>query len=208
MSTVSRLKGTFTLEQFLAHPEIDEKPYLEYFDGKVEAKVSPQSKHSLIQLRILMSLEEAAGSTSVGLPLPELRCTFGGRSLVPDIVFLLQEHLELDATGEIRNEISRPPDIHIEIVSPDQSVRKNRDRIVFSIAHGCPLGWLIDPERKKVEVHRPGRPVEALSGEGHLEGDHVLPGYRLALSELFGWLRPPTRRPPASGPPGPGGPGS
>ncbi len=200
MSTASRTQTPLTLEQFLALPEIDEKPYLEFIDGKIEAKVSPQTKHSRIQSQLLRSLEDAAEIKRVGLPFPELRCTFGGRSLVPDVVFLLQEHIGLDPDGEYQDEMLRPPDIHIEIVSPGQAVRKNRDRIVFSIAHGCLLGWLIDPERKKVEVHRPGHSVEALSGEGLLQGDPVLPGYRLALTELFGWLRPPLRRPAESGP--------
>jgi Uma2 family endonuclease len=197
-----------TLEEFLALSEIDEKPYLEFIDGKVEAKVSPQTKHSRIQSQLLRCLEDAAENGLVGLPLPELRCTFAGRSLVPDIAFLLHEHIELDPDGEYRDETLRPPDIHIEIVSPDQAVRKNRDRILFSIAHGCPLGWLIDPERKKVEVHRPGQPIQTLIGGGYIDGSPVLPGFRLAASELFGWLRPPGQRPPGQGTPGSGASGS
>jgi Uma2 family endonuclease len=204
MSSASRLQTPLTLEEFLRLPEIDEKPYLEFINGKVEAKVSPQTKHSRIQSQLLRSLEDAAEIGLVGLPFPELRCTFAGRSLVPDIAFLLHEHIELDPNGEYRDEMLRPPDIHIEIVSPGQSVRKNRDRILFSIAHGCSLGWLIDPERKQVEVHRPGRKAETLTGDGHIDGSPVIPGYRVAVSELFGWLRPPVKRPLEPGTPEPG----
>jgi Uma2 family endonuclease len=56
------------------------------------------------------------------------------------------------------------------------------------VAHGCPLGWLIHPERKYVDVYRPGRPVGRLAADGVLEGEPVLPGFRLPVAEVFGWL--------------------
>ncbi len=43
--------------------------------------------------------------------------------MIPDVVFLLEEHIETDERGEILDPTLRPPDIHVEIVSPDQSVR-------------------------------------------------------------------------------------
>ena len=88
----------------------------------------------------------------------------------------------------VLNPTFRPPDIHIEIVSPDQSVRKCREKLAFSRANGCLLGWLIDPDRMRVLVYRPGRRVKELPPNGVLEGDPVLPGYRLPVAELFGWL--------------------
>ena len=59
--------------------------------------------------------------------------------------------------GELVNETFRPPDIHVEIASPDQPAKRNRERLQFSTANGCPLGWLIDPERRTVEVFRADR---------------------------------------------------
>ena len=50
-----------------------------------------------------------------------------------------------------------PPDIHIEIVSPGPADQEEPGEARLSTANGCPLGWLIDPERKTVEVYRPGR---------------------------------------------------
>jgi Uma2 family endonuclease len=88
------------------------------------------------------------------------------------------------------NEALWPPDIHIEIISPDQSVKKSREKLSHSTAHGCPLGWLIHPEKKTIDVFRPGRPAERLAPDGILEGEPVLPGFRLPVSEVFGWLKP------------------
>jgi Uma2 family endonuclease len=76
----------------------------------------------------------------------------------------------------------------VEIISPDQSVRKAQGQLRHSVAQGCPLGWLIHPEREFLDVYRPDRPVERLAADGALEGDPVLPGFRLPAAEVFGWL--------------------
>jgi Uma2 family endonuclease len=200
MSRASRVKPPLTLGEFLRLPEIDEQPYLEYIDGKIEAKVSPQKKHSLIQSQLMRSLDDFAKASSLGLVFPELRCTFSGRSLVPDVVFLLAGHIEVNSSGVVVDETLRPPDIHIEIGSPGQPAKRNRERLLFSTAHGCPLGWFIDPERERVEVYRPDRPAHRLPDDGTLEGDPVLPGYRLPVAQLFGWLKPFVLPPPGGAP--------
>jgi hypothetical protein len=102
---------------------------------------------------------------------------------------LLDEHIEYDELGELVNETNRPPDIHIEIVSRDQSERKCRERIVFSTANGCRLGWLIDAGDRVVQVFRPGQPPIEIASDGVLQGEPVLPGYRLRVAQPFGWLK-------------------
>jgi Uma2 family endonuclease len=204
MASPARVDKMMTLEEFLRLPEIDERPYLEYIDGRIQAKVSPQKKHGLLEKRLMNHVDAYSEPRAIGETFPELRCTFAGRSIIPDVVFLLDEHIETDENGEVLDPTLRPPDIHIEIVSPDQSVRKCREKIVFSTANGCPLGWLIDPIRKTVHVYRPGRRAERVPADGVLEGDPVLPGYRLPVAELFDWLkrrRRPGRKP---SPPSPG----
>jgi Uma2 family endonuclease len=112
---------------------------------------------------------------------------------------LLDEHIEWDEDDVVLDPTPRAPDIHVEIDSPEQSARKCREKLEFSLANGCPLGWLIDPERMIVDIFRPGQAPERLSDDGALEGGPVLPGYRLAVKTLFGWLK--RRRKPKSLPP-------
>ena len=207
MASPARVGATLTLEEFLRTPGIDERPYKEFIDGRIETKMSPRAKHSLVTLRLLDHMLRHARPGQLGLPLPELRCTFAGRSLIPDIAFLLAVHIRVDESGRILNVVLCPPDIHIEIVSPDQSVEKCREKLRFSVSHGCPLGWLIDPERETVQIFRPGRRPRLVAIGGILEGEPVLPGYRLPLHELFGWMNPwsswedPQPPPPAEGGP-------
>lgn len=186
MASPSRVQETMTLEAFLALPE--EKPYLEYIDGQIEPKVSPQKQHSILEYKLAETLNRFAEPKGLGFTFPELRCTFSGRSIVPDLAFMLDAHIFADEAGEVSNGTWQPPDIHIEILSPDQSARISRDKLIHSTSNGCQLGWLIDPGKKTVDVFRPGQPPERLSADGFLDGGPVLPGYRLSVSELFGWL--------------------
>jgi Uma2 family endonuclease len=151
--------------------------------------VSPQKKHSLLTSRCLEHLNRWAEPARLGYAFPELRCTFAGRSIIPDVVFLLEKHIEVETSGEPVNETLRPPDIHIEIISPDQGMKKACEKLAHATAHGCPLGWLIHPEKKTIDVFRPGQPALRMPSNGVLEGEPVLPEFRLPVAEVFGWLK-------------------
>jgi Uma2 family endonuclease len=188
MATHSRTRSVKTLEEFLQWPRIDEKPYLEFYDGRIEVKVSPQRKHSVIEKNLIQALDQFAKPSGIGEAYGNLRCTFAGRSIVPDVVFQLVANIPRDELGDVLNECFVPPDIHVEIRSPDQSAKKTKVKLEHSVANGCPLGWYIDPERRTIDVYRPGIAPERLSAEGFLDGTPVLPGFRLPASEIFGWL--------------------
>ncbi len=209
MATAAQVGKRLTLDEFLRLPEIDEAPYLEYIGGRVETKMSPQLKHGRLEKRLMGHIDAFAEPRELGEAFPDLRCTFANRSIVPDVVFLLDEHIETDERDEILDPTPHPPDIHIEIISPDQSVQTCRERIIFSTSNGCLLGWLLDPNRRTVEVYRNGRLAGRLTTDGILDGDPVLPGYRLPVAEIFEWLkaRKPARKPPEIGPSTEGGPG-
>jgi Uma2 family endonuclease len=189
MATHSRIRSGLTLEEFLRWDRIDEKPYLEYFEGRIEAKVSPQNKHSVIEKKMTQALDRFAEPSRLGAAFPELRCTFAGRSIVPDIVFLLDHKIRCDDHGEILNEMFVTPDIHVEVRSPDQSVKKTKQKLEHSVANGCPLGWYVDPERRTIDVYRPGLAPQRLSADGFLDGTPVLSGFRLPVVDVFGWLK-------------------
>jgi Uma2 family endonuclease len=188
MASRTRIRQGITLEEFL---KLRNNRYLEYIDGRVEAKVAPQKKHAEIEGEMRDCLNDFATPRKLGRAYVELRCTFAGRSIVPDVVFLLREHIEIDDDGEPVNETWCPPDLHVEIISPDQSVKKAQRNLVHSTSNGGPLGWLINPEKNKktIDVYRPGRPAERMPPDGVLEGEPVLPGFRLPVAEVFGWLK-------------------
>ena len=53
------------------------------------------------------------------------------------------------------------------------------------IENGARLGWLIDPQTRRVEIYRPGCDLEVLEQPEALSGEEVLPGFRLPLTRIW-----------------------
>jgi Uma2 family endonuclease len=177
-----------TLEEFLKLPET--KPASEYIDGEIIQKPMPQGKHSRIQGELLTTINLITKNQRVAYAFPELRCTFGGRSLVPDVVVLRWERIPRDENGDIANVFADYPDWTIEILSPEQNQTKVIKNILHCLKHGSSLGWLIDPEERSVLVYLQGKQPELLELESDLlPVPDFLPELRLTVGELFGWLK-------------------
>ena len=146
---------TLSLETFLALPET--KPAQEYFNGHIYQKPMPQGKHSKLQITLASQINQQAESKRIAYAFTELRCTFAGRSLVPDITVFEWDHIPLDENGEILNKIITAPDWIIEILSPEQSSLQLVEKISFALKNGTKLGWLISPGDRLVMVFQGDR---------------------------------------------------
>ena len=110
------------LEEFLKLPET--KPASEYIDGQIIQKPMPQGKHSIIQGELVPAINAIVKQQKIARAFPELRCTFGDRSTVPDITVFIWNRIPCDENGEIANVFPLAPDWTIEILSPGQSHTK------------------------------------------------------------------------------------
>ena len=177
-----------TLSEFLQLPET--KPASEYIDGQIIQKPMPQAKHSRIQIKLGMAIENIASEKKIAAAFSELRCTFGGRSLVPDLAVLLWDNIPLNQGGELLNQITTPPDWTIEILSPQQNQMKVTKNILFCLKHGCQLGWLIDPEDKCILVYYSDQPTDFFEDENsQLPVPNFLTELKLTMGDIFGWLK-------------------
>jgi len=77
------------------------------------------------------------------------------------------------------------PDFVLELRSPSDSLSQVQAKMKEYVENGAKLGWLIDPQRKIVEIYRIDRPVEILENPIQVSGEPVLPGFVLDLSEIF-----------------------
>jgi Uma2 family endonuclease len=176
-----------TLEEFLKLPET--KPASEYIDGQIIQKPMPQGEHSTIQGELIIGINAIVKPQKVARAYPELRCTFGGRSIVPDVSVFIWERIPRKENGGIANVFPLAPDWTIEILSPDQRVTKVTKNILHCLKYGTQMGWLIDPEEQTVFVYVPGQQIAVFD-----ESDHYLPvpsfasELRLTVGDLFGWL--------------------
>ena len=176
-----------SLEEFLALPET--KPASEYIDGKIIQKPMPKGKHSTIQTELSSAINVALKPRKVARAFSELRCTFGGRSTVPDVAVFAWDRIPRDDNGEIANSFQAAPDWIIEILSPEQSQTRVTKNIFHCLDHGTQLGWLIDPQEQSVLVYFQGQKFAFFE-----DANDVLPvpdfanSFQLTLGELFGWL--------------------
>ncbi len=183
-----KAQAVLTLEAFLAMPET--KPASEFIDGQIFPKPMPQGKHSAIQSEFVAVVNGQLKRPKVARSFSELRCTFGGRSIVPDVSEFVWERIVRDtASGEVANVFAIAPDWTIEILSPDQSQTKVVKNIVHCLRHGTQMGWLIDPEDRTVFVYEPDREIAIFDG---MADRLPMPGFAvelgLTVGELFGWL--------------------
>ena len=184
MSTV--IIESLSLEEFLKQPET--KPASEYINGDIVRKPMPKGKHSRLQLRLCNCINNVAESLKSAYAFPELRCSFGIRSIVPDVAVFNWSRIPFDADGEAPNDFLLSPDWTIEILSPEQSSNRVTGNILYCLDHGCQLGWLIDPEDRSILIFYPNQQPELLQGDARLP---VLAGIDLELTvaQVFGWLK-------------------
>lgn len=179
---------TLTLEDFLAHPET--KPASEYHRGTITQKPMPKGKHSRIQSRLARTIDQVTEEPKIALALTELRCTFGERSLVPDIAVLRWDNLPKDEDGEIGDQVNCPPNWVIEILSPGQSATLLMEKIVFCLREGSELGWLIDPYAKSIIVLSDGLPtIHSADDASPLAVLNGLDDWQISAQDIFAWLQ-------------------
>ena len=178
---------TLTLREFMKLPETN--PASEYIDGRIIQKPMPQGKHSAIQGELVPAINSIVKPKRIARAFPELRCTFGGRSIVPDIVVFISSRIPRDENGEIANIFMIAPDWTIEILSPEQSQTKVTKNILHCLKHGTKIGWLIDPNEQTVFVYVPGQEIEVFEQQDEIIS---IPSFasdlQLTIKDLFGWL--------------------
>lgn len=103
----------------------------------------------------------------------------------PDAAWVLRSRLAGLTVEERKKFMPICPDFVIELLSPTDSLRATREKMQEYLANGARLGWLIDPERKRVSVYRPNLPVEEQDQLGTIAGDPVLRGFVLDLNEIW-----------------------
>ncbi len=174
-----------TLDEFLQLPETE--PASEYIDGQIYQKPMPQGEHSLLQVELCEAINRVAKLQKIALALPELRCTFGGATVVPDVTVFRWERIPRTESGRIANRFESHPDWAIEILSPDQSQTKVLRNLLHCCKNGTELGWLILPDEAGILAVHPNQRIELLEASYSLP---ILSNIDLSLTveQVFSWL--------------------
>lgn len=188
--------GRMSEQQFVA--SCDEDTRAEWVDGEVVMMSPANLEHCDLEAWLLSLLRMLVEQHDLGIVLSEAQVRLPDqRSLrVPDIWFLSKER-----RGLLRpTHLEGPPELIVEIVSPDSQSRDWREKYIEYQAAGVREYWIIDPMSQRVEVHAlspeaaavesgPGSHYRRLEEKDGIITSAVLPMLRMRTA----WLWPETR---------------
>ena len=169
-------------DEFVQQSENADKLY-EYVGGEiVEGPSNPYA--SYVSGRILRRIATFAEEHHLGFTTGEAGgYIVSGERYAPDVAFISNvKQPRLVSEGYNPN----PPDLAVEVDIPSTytSQRLLFTKTVNYLAAGTVV-WLVMPERKEVEVYIPGAPKRTLGVEAVLDGGDALPGFQLAVKDIF-----------------------
>jgi Uma2 family endonuclease len=78
------------------------------------------------------------------------------------------------------------PDFVVELRSASDNLLPLQEKMCEYLANGAVLGWLLDPQNRRVEIYRGNKDVEVLENPLELSGEEVLPGLVINLQKIWG----------------------
>jgi Uma2 family endonuclease len=101
----------------------------------------------------------------------------------PDVAFVRRDRLP--SGDAARGYFRGAPDLAVEVISPNDLYTEVDENVAEWLEHGTRLVFVVNPRRRTVAVHRPGQPVAVLGINDTLDAGDVVPGWSLALRDLF-----------------------
>lgn len=120
-----------------------------------------------------------AFDSSTGFVLPN------GAIRSPDASWVSQERWEALTPEQKGTFANICPDFVVELRSNSDTLKSLQEKMREYIENGAKLGWLINPQQRRVEIYRPISAVEVLENPAELLGEEVLPGLVLDLYRVW-----------------------
>ena len=100
---------------------------------------------------------------------------------VPDVAFVRKDRIPEVVTGFFPG----PPDLSVEIRSPNDSPQGCSSRIEDQLRLGVQVVWDVDPQERKVTVHHAQGTPEVFSENDTLSEPALLPGFAVTVKQFF-----------------------
>jgi len=119
--------------------------------------------------------------SSTGFTLPN------GANRSPDAAWVLRSRWDALKPDERSRFPPLCPDFVVELRSPSDDMQPLREKMDEYRSNGARLGWLIDPQSRRVEIYRPDQQqqCEVLDNPASVSGEHVLPGFVLNMHKIW-----------------------
>jgi Uma2 family endonuclease len=121
-----------------------------------------------------------AFDSSTGFILPN------GATPSPDASWVSQKRWDALTSEQKGTFANICPDFVVELRSSSDRIESLQGKMREYIDNGARLGWLLDPQQRRVEIYRPGLAVELLENPESLSGEEVLLGFVLNFRRVWG----------------------
>ncbi len=173
-----------TLTEFLNLPTGKGDITYELIEGEIITKMSPKRFHSRLTGAIFTILSQwGQDMGEIGI---EWAITLQKNDQdwcpVPDLLYISNQRL---ATENVENTPCLiPPELVIEIISPDQRFGDLSQKAIDYLQGGVDRVWIVDPEAKSITIFYPDSPPKIKRGEQSLKDD-ILPGLQFTVKQIF-----------------------
>ena len=186
MSTnrVDTAERSMSLEEFQRLPEEEDR--IELVRGRLVREPRPGARHGWLTGRLVGELDRYIRERDLGLVVTETGFLLSDDPPTvrgPDVAFIPSE--DLPSAGPTDGFWTVAPRLAIEVVSPSNAASEIRQKVLEYLAAGTLAVWVVDPATRTVAAYRSRENIRLLTETDEIEGGDVLPGFRLALSELF-----------------------
>jgi Uma2 family endonuclease len=177
--------GTATIQDVIAAEESARKRLCELIDGVLVEKAMG-ARESLLAGILIQLLRNFLDEYPLGIILgPDgfLRLT-PHIARAPEVSFISRDRLP---EGKLPPDPvpDLAPDLAIEALSPGNTRGEMTRKIADLFGAGTREVWLIQPKTQTAEIYTSPTNKRKVPKSGTLEGGTILPGFRLALADLF-----------------------
>jgi Uma2 family endonuclease len=103
----------------------------------------------------------------------------------PDASWIRKSRLSSLSKKQKQGFLPLCPDFVIELRSPSDSLPNLQAKLREYIENGAGLGWLIDPEERRVYIFASDRTMPVLDNPEYLVGGDLLKGFKLRMEALW-----------------------
>jgi Uma2 family endonuclease len=175
----------WTDEEFMALP--DDGHHYEIINGELIDMGNSGALHGYVCSTLMILLGGYVRQHNLGAMLDSSTAfkMKNGNKRSPDIAFFAKERLQGIAVLP-SGYLEGAPDLAVEVLSPGNTVEEIDDKLTEYFENGSRLVWVINPTQHYVLVYRSAKePDRLLKGKDSLDGEEVIPGFTLAIADLF-----------------------
>lgn len=185
MSAVPK-QHLLSAEEFAALPR--EGLRLELIEGEVQAMPPTFDDHGEISMMLGILIGQYVVTHQLGRVYAAETGFLIARNpdtvRAPDVAFIRQERVP--PRGGTPGWVQVMPDLVAEVVSSGDRISEVDDKVRMWLDAGVRMVLVAWPDRRTIDVYRPDQPMRTLGEADRLDGDDVLPGLSLPVSQVFG----------------------